>query len=205
MKRIASEGLIHENVRMENVALGDYVEIGRDSYLSNTSLGDFSYCGERCVFQNTIILKFSNIAQGVRIGATDHPMKRATLHHFTYRSALYGMGDDDAAFFEERASRITTIGHDTWLGHNCIIKPDIRIGHGAIVGSGAVVTKDVPDYAIVVGNPARLLRYRFDAVIREKLLKLSWWDWPYEVLKERLNDFRENMEDFLEKYGGHYA
>lgn len=201
MKKVPKEGLIHENVRMKDVVLGEYVELGRDSVLENTTLGDFSYCGEQCMFQNTKILKFSNIARNVRIGATDHPLERATLHHFTYRSALYDWGEDDADFFAKRASRIAIIGHDTWLGHACIVKPGVRIGHGAVVGSAAVVTKDVPDFAIVVGNPARVLRYRFDARTRERLLALAWWDWPHERIKEKLYDFRKDVDEFLKQIG----
>ena len=106
----------------------------------------------------------------VRIGATDHPMDRASMHHFLYRSPDYW--DDveiDQDWFEKRASRRVTIGHDTWIGHNAQIKPEITIGHGAIVASGAVVTKDVAPFTIVAGVPATPMRERFDRKISERL------------------------------------
>ena len=76
---------------------------------------------------------------------------------------MYGFADgEDEAFFEHRLSRITTIGHDTWIGHGAIIMPEVTIGNGAIIGSGAVVTKDIPPYAIAVGVPARVVKHRFE-------------------------------------------
>ena len=76
------------------------------------------------------------------------------------------------------------IGHDVWLGQNCVIMLGVNIGHGAVVGARAVVTKDVPPYGIVVGNPARLVKYRFSEEVIERLLKLSWWEWESERISK---------------------
>lgn len=72
------------------------------------------------------------------------------------------------------------IGSDVWLCANCIILSGVRIGHGAVIANGAVVTRDVPAYAIVAGNPARVVRWRFDERTRDELLASAWWDWPEE-------------------------
>lgn len=79
-----------------------------------------------------------------------------------------------------------TIGHDVWLGDGCTILSGVTIGHGAVIGCNAVVTKDVPAYAIVVGNPGKVTRYRFDDDIINALLKAAWWDWPEEELVENM-------------------
>lgn len=200
MKLLTPEANVDETARLIESTVGAYVEIGAATVLLNTHFGDYSYACQNCIFQNVNVGKFSNIAAHVRIGATDHPMERPTLHHFTYRSKQYGFAEDDTEFFAHRASRTATIGHDTWLGHGAIIKPGVTVGNGAVVGSGAVVTKDVSPYVIVVGNPARLLRYRFNNQTIEALEKIQWWDWPHEVLKERLMDFRGSIESFVEKY-----
>jgi virginiamycin A acetyltransferase len=76
-----------------------------------------------------------------------------------------------------------TIGHDVWIGYKAIIMPSVSIGHGAIIASAAVVTKDVPPYTIVGGNPATLIRPRFSVEITEALLALNWWDWPIEIIE----------------------
>ena len=91
----------------------------------------------------------------------------------------------------------TVIGNDVWIGFNATIMPGVHIGNGAIIGTNALVTKDVPDYAIVGGNPAKLIRMRFDQETREKLLEIKWWDWSIDkilanlnmLLDTKLNDF----------------
>lgn len=90
------------------------------------------------------------------------------------------------------------IGSDVWLCSNCLILSGVNIGHGAVVASGAVVTRDVEPYAIVAGNPARVVRYRFDETVRKALLKAAWWEWPEEEVKQVVNKLcSENIDDFL--------
>ena len=91
----------------------------------------------------------------------------------------------------------TVIGSDVWIGRNAIILPGLKIGHGAVVGAGAVVTKDVPPYAIVAGNPAKVLRRRFDDEIVEALLKIEWWNWTDEKIRSYKEYFLGSVEDFV--------
>jgi virginiamycin A acetyltransferase len=78
----------------------------------------------------------------------------------------------------------TTVGHDVWLGYRALVMPGVRIGHGAVIAAGSVVAADVPAYAIAGGNPARVIRRRFDDADVELLLRAAWWDWPVEVVTE---------------------
>lgn len=94
------------------------------------------------------------------------------------------------------------IGNDVWIGERATILSGVRIGNGAVIGACAVVTKDVPPYAIVAGNPAKLVRYRFDAQGIAYLQSLAWWDWPDEKIKEAMpyllsSDLSE-LREFLE-------
>lgn len=200
-KLINKQPLIGENCKLSNVKLGEYTELGISNFLENVTLGDFSYTGQFCFIQNADIAKFVNIAAMVRIGPTDHPMERPTLHHFTYRRKMFGFAEeDDSDFFEKRASRKAYIGNDTWIGHGAIIMPEVKIGNGAVIGSGAIVTKDVEPYTIVVGVPAKPVRKRFNDDIIEKLESIRWWDWPYEKIKENFNDFLMDINKFVEKH-----
>ena len=201
IKILGKEPYIHENCRLFNTELGEYTEVGILNYMENVKLGDFSYAGDCCIIQNSEIGKFANIAAMVRIGPTDHPMERPTLHHFTYRRMKYGLAaTDDEEFFRWRAEQKTLIGHDTWIGHGAIIMPGVKIGHGAVVGAGAVVTKDVEPYTIVVSVPAQPIKRRFTEDTVRKLLVIKWWDWSYETIKNRLDDFYLPVNEFTNKY-----
>jgi carbonic anhydrase/acetyltransferase-like protein (isoleucine patch superfamily) len=100
------------------------------------------------------------------------------------------LGPDEAGFFDWRRSHRVTLGHDVWIGHGAIVLPGVTIGTGVAVGAGAVVTKDLPPYAVAVGNPARILRFRFDEAVRAALLRIAWWDWPAERLAATLEEIR---------------
>jgi len=202
-KILSREPFIGENCRLVNTQLGEYTEVGIYNYFENVILGDYSYTGQFCFVQNAEIGKFSNIAAMVRIGPTDHPMGRPSLHHFTYRRRMYGFDDiDDTEFFNLRKSKRTYIGHDTWIGHGAIIMPGVKVGNGAVIGSGALVTKDVEPYSIVVGLPAKPIKKRFKDEIIIKLESIKWWDWPYKKIKDNFKDFLLDINTFVEKHYG---
>ena len=187
--------------------LGAYCEVGARTMLLEVSMGDYSYVVNDSQITYTTIGKFCSIAAMTRINPGNHPMHRATQAHFTYRASAYFEGEaDDAEFFAWRKSHRVHIGHDVWIGHGAIVLPGRRIGNGAVIAGGAVVTKDVPDYTIVAGNPARPIRRRFSEAIAERLVRLTWWDWDHESLRMALPDFRKlTIEEFLDKYEGQPA
>lgn len=206
MARLTPEDpFLHPDVEItDDCTFGAFVEIGRGSRVAHSTFGDYSYCDRYADIASARIGKFSNIAAHARIGATDHPMEKASLHHFHYRSADYwDDADHDHDWFAHRQSRIATLGHDTWIGAQAMVKPEVAVGHGAVVAAGAVVTKDVAPYMIVAGIPAEPIRRRLPEATANRLMALAWWDWPHERLRAALDDFRAlSAEAFLERYEG---
>lgn len=199
-----NEPLIHPDCKIANSSFGAWCEVGAGSIIVNSTFEDYAYCDRLADIANTVVGKFSNIAAMTRIGPTDHPYQNAAQHHFLYRSSYYWDDvADDAAFFAARAARRTTLGADCWIGHGAVIKPEVNVGIGAIVASGAVVTKDVSPFMIVAGVPAQPIRARFSDDVIARLLALAWWDWPHDRLRAALLDFRAlSAEAFLDLYEG---
>ena len=202
MKRLGLEPTIHPAARIVGSTLGTYTEVGERTSLVDTTMGDYSYIVHDGEVVHTTIGKFCSIAAFARINPGNHPHWKAAQHHFLYRSAAYGMGDDDADFFAWRKAHPVTIGHDVWIGHGVTVLPGVTVGTGAILGAGAVVTKDVPPYTIVGGVAARTIRRRFPEPVADRLMAMAWWDWSHARLTEALPDFRAlPVEAFIEKWG----
>ena len=95
----------------------------------------------------------------------------------------------------------TVIGNDVWIGQNVTIMPGVKVGDGCIIGTNAVVAKDIPPYSIAVGNPARVIKRRFEENTIERLLKLKWWDMPIETIEENYELLQDrNIELFISKF-----
>ena len=200
--RLGPEPLVAADARIENARLGVYVEIGPRTRVQHATIGDYSYIMEDGQVLFATVGKFCSIASDVRIHAPNHPVWRASQHHFTYRSDEYFEGAaPDAEIFDWRRSETVTVGHDVWIGHGATITAGVTVGTGAVIAAGAVVTKDVPPYAIVGGVPAKLIRMRFPENVAARLEALAWWDWPHERLHGALPDFRTlDIASFLERH-----
>lgn len=199
VRTLSREPTLHDPVDISDSMLGRWTEVRSHSRLNDSELGDYSYLMERVQMDYVTVGKFGNVASDVRLGPTNHPIDRPTSHHFTYRTGMYDLGEDDDQVFEWRTSQPVTVGHDVWIGHGAIVLPGIEIGNGAVVGAGAVVTDDIEPYTVVVGVPAEPVHRRFPPEIARRLEATKWWDWEHETLTERLEDFRD-LDTFLRKH-----
>jgi len=202
VKKLAAQPLIDPTAQVRASTLGRYTEVGARTRLLESELGDYSYIVNDGDMAYTKAGKFCSIAAMTRINPGNHPMWRASQAHFTYRASAYFEGEaDEESFFDWRRSHRVILGNDVWIGHGAIILRGRRIGDCAVVAAGAIVTKDVPAYAIVGGNPARVIKPRFPEPIAQRLSRLTWWDWTHDELHQALPDFSVlPIEGFLEKY-----
>ncbi|MGV3634800.1 MAG: DapH/DapD/GlmU-related protein [Pseudorhodoplanes sp.] len=200
--KLSPNPLVDTTASISGSSLGRYTEVGARTKLLEVELGDYSYVVNDSDIAYATIGKFTSIAAMTRINPGNHPMDRASQSHFTYRASAYFDGEtDETDFFAWRRQHHVTIGHDVWIGHGAIVLPGRDIGTGAVVGAGSVVTKDIPAYAIAVGNPARVIRRRLPDDVAAEMLALAWWDWPHDQLRLALTDFRAlSAADFVAKY-----
>jgi len=201
-KMLSVEPTIDPSAKLHDARLGAYCEVGARTILHEVSMDDYSYVVNDAQITYTAIGKFCSIAAMVRINPGNHPMHRASQAHFTYRASAYFPDEaDEAEFFDWRRRHDVRIGHDVWIGHGAIVLPGRNVGTGAVIAAGAIVTRDVPAYTIVAGNPARIVRRRFSEEVAGRLAELGWWNWEHETLRSALPDFRKlAVEDFLAKY-----
>jgi virginiamycin A acetyltransferase len=172
-------GTVHLNrvIDHPNIEIGDYSYYSDfdpvDDYAAR--IAPYIYPGAP---ERLAIGKFVQIAHGARFitSSANHPMGGFS----TYPFAVFNPDTMTAYADEVAAHGDTTVGHDVWVGYKAMILPGVTIGHGAIIAAGAVVSRDVPPYAIVGGNPANIIRMRFAAETIAALLAIAWWDWDIE-------------------------
>ncbi len=137
--------------------------------------------------RHTTIGRYSSIARGVKTMNINHPMEFKSTHAFFFNATLGRCKTDQCTYTP------LSIGHDVWIGFNALILPHTRkIGNGAVIAAGAVVNKDVPPYAIVVGNPGRVVRFRFPDQVIANLEASQWWNKRIEELN--IDDFAKPLE-----------
>jgi hypothetical protein len=201
--KLSPTPLVHETATVSGSSLGAYTEVGARTRIVESSFGDYSYITENGDILFATVGKFCSLASSVRLNPPNHPMERASQHHFTYRAADYfpDAGHDETIFARRRAQWVR-VGHDVWIGHGATVMPGLTVGTGAVIGAGSVVTRDVAPYTIVAGVPARPVRRRFDEEVAARLMALAWWDWSHERLRAALPDFqRLSVTAFLDRYG----
>lgn len=179
---------------VSNCQFGSYNTLSGGVVLSCVTMGDFSYVGENSKIINTEIGKFTCIGHEVIVGLGKHPSRDFVSVHPIFYSPHCPAQITFASppFWDEYAKII--IGNDVWIGARAIILDGVTIGDGAIVGAGAVVTKDVPAYAVVVGVPAKVLRYRFESTEIDFLKQFKWWDRDIDWLRENATKFHNIQE-----------
>ena len=169
-------------------------QVAYGSKIVRSTIGRYSYVGPECTVVRTNIGAFCSIADGCMIGGAAHPVDWvSTSPAFHAGSNILGVNFSGESY---DPSRDTRIGNDVWVGSHCLIKAGVRIGNGAVIGMGSVLTHDVGSYEIWAGNPARLIRRRFDSATVARLEASCWWSLP-DISLERLGPLFCDVEGFL--------
>lgn len=178
--RLTGAVSLEEGVQVYRAAISGEVNIGRYTYLSGPRIDVISHLNP------VSIGAFCSIARGVQIQEYNHRTDRLSTAFISRRvDPSRGLDRNE---IESRGA--ITIGHDVWIGANSIIVSGVTVGTGAVIAAGSVVTKDVPPYSIVAGNPARVLRFRFeDEVVIKGLLESNWWSLPLREIEEFSREF----------------
>lgn len=172
--------------------------LGEHTYINHTTTIGYS----------TKIGKYCSIAANTCIGMGNHLLDCLTTHPFIYTNNIKQYGDiicDSSKLVKLTEKGVTQIGNDVWIGYGAIVTSGVKIGDGAVIAAGAVVTKDVEPYSIVGGVPAKHIRYRFDKETIDGLLETKWWDLDENFIKElpfqdvklcikKIRDYRKNKE-----------
>ncbi|MFK8038654.1 MAG: CatB-related O-acetyltransferase [Crocinitomicaceae bacterium] len=187
-----------ESARLaKNIKLGKSVNLGLGSSILAKQIGDFTFINKYCLIDKNVVSigKFCSIAYNVRIGLGGHPTSWLSTHPFAY-DKKYGFVQSNIEWADKKQD--TIIGNDVWIGANATILAGVTIGDGAIIGAHSLVNKDVEPYSIVIGTPAKHLRYRFDEKVIKELLDAKWWNLAKEDLIKRI-DLMKSSEKFLKQ------
>jgi len=179
--------------------IGKYVEIGRFSKVDkNVEIGDYTYINEytRIDANTKSIGRYCSISHNVKIGMGPHPLNYVSTSPVFYSKHRGYILED--SYDEYKDKGYTVIGHDVFIAANVIIFAGVNIGTGAVIGAGSIVTKDVPPYALVVGNPAKIIKYRFDKEKINALLSSQWWEKDNNLLLKN-HKYMNDINKFLDK------
>ncbi len=188
------------SVRDSSIHRSSKIESGSSVY--HTIMDRYSFCGYDCDIFNAEIGSFTSIASQVVIGGARHPKEWVGMSPVFYK----GRDSIKMKFSQHELTPVpvTSIGNDVWIGRSAIIMSGVRVGNGAVIGAGAIVTKDVPPYAIVAGNPAKLIRYRLSSEMAYALENTKWW----LLNDENLNSLAihiKNPEQFVFEFNKLFA
>ena len=183
----------------------DYIFLKKDNF---TSKGVGTYDNGALVFRWTdaelTIGNYCSIANNVHFivdegfhGASSITSYPLVNNLFKKENNLRSGKDKNKFLKQIQQKKGITIGNDVWLGMGAIIMPGVTIGNGATIAANSVVTKNIPDYVVAAGVPAKIIKKKFDDADINELNKISWWDWDIEIIKDRIEQFYNNPEDFI--------
>lgn len=153
---------------------------------SQSCIGSYTYIGSYCTVTKSTIGKYCSVGNNVSIGIGEHDLSKISTSSYFYASA-----------YDLLTSKECIIGNDVWVGVDSIIRRGVKIGNGVIIGANSFVNKDIPDYAIVVGSPAKIIKYRFKPEQISIIINSKWWEFELEEAKKIL----EKLEYQINKTG----
>lgn len=181
-----------DGTRLNYSQMLPFSRVGKLCHLHYCNLGKHSYTGQDTVIMHCNIGSFTSISWGVTIGAAEHDFNNITTHSFLYNS--YDQLNENKIYYD-RFFQESHIGNDVWIGANATIKRGVTIGDGAVIGANSIVTKSIPPYAIVAGNPGKIIKYRFDKDTIKKLLNIEWWKLDDSTIKTNCDLFAMGPTD----------
>jgi len=190
--KIAKKVIISKSAKVTKSTLKYYSRIKDYAELHSSKLGKYSYISQYSIVNKSKVGRFCSIANGCYIGLWEHNTDVSTHSFYLYEHS----GNFVKGYKNYDKDNIkTVIGNDVWVGANSVILKGVVVGDGAIVGASAVVTKDVPPYAIVIGNPAKIIKYRYTQEDINWLLNLQWWNFSrkrikFLIKKNAFSDFK---------------
>ncbi|NGN43147.1 CatB-related O-acetyltransferase [Mesorhizobium sp. CGMCC 1.15528] len=183
-------GYLKALVDAENIEIGDFTYYddpdGPDRFVEKCVLHHYPFIGDKL-----IIGKYCAIAEGAKfvMNGANHAMSGFSTYPFNIFGHGWEVGFDPTTWSKEVRGD-TVIGNDVWIAMEALIMPGVTVGDGSIVAARAVVTHDVPPYSIVAGNPAKVVKTRFDRRTVDRLLRVAWWDWPVDKVTRNLDAIR---------------
>jgi acetyltransferase-like isoleucine patch superfamily enzyme len=176
--------------------INDSLSIDKESCVKDSTFEGNNGIGCYSFISNSVIGRYTTIGSRVSIGPFNHPTTWLSISEFQYRDTNYCFNQSlsKPVILSRKHFKRTIIGSDVWICDNVVITRSVNIGHGAVIGAGSVVTKDVPPYSIVAGNPARLIRTRFDQNVISELISVKWWELSISELDKLNLDFTDVIQ-----------
>ena len=196
MRKIGKKVYISDKAKISNSILKSYSRVKDYAEITNSKIGKYSSISQFSLINKTKIGKFSSIGHGSYIGLWEHDREVSTHSFYLYETSGFFV----KGYTDYKMDNIWTIvGNDVWIGANVTILKGVSIGDGAIIGAGSVVTKSIPNYAIAVGSPAKVIKYRYSKEDIDFLNNLQWWNFSRKKLKKLIkknlfysfNDFKQ--------------
>jgi acetyltransferase-like isoleucine patch superfamily enzyme len=186
----------------ENSFISDKSYLAQGVKIGNSTISKYCRIRQLTTVHFTDIGKYTSISRNVRIGLGNHPTNLVSTNSVFYSHKGNALRNDWVREIEFDEHKKTIIGNDVWIGEFVTIVGGVTIGDGAVIATNAVITKDVPPYAIVGGVPAKVIKYRFDEETIECLLKVRWWDLSDDKIEKNIEVFTlPNLnKDILNKY-----
>lgn len=183
LKKIIKILTNYDDKKKENLKFNtDKFQIMHNSILSgDNQIGDYTYIGFNCIITQSVVGRYCSIANNVSIGIGEHKINRVSTSSLFYENP-----------FETLTQGECIIGNDVWIGSNAVIRRGVKIGNGAIIGANSFVNKDVNDFEIVGGVPAKLIKKRFDENTIKLIKESNWWDFDIENARLKISELELN-------------